>query len=142
MTSILKNATEADLAAAVEENLFDLFRAMCALPESELIESEKLSFHHTFPSNPMFKGVWRTHLADHEVADVIRETLAWYKARRAPYAFWWTSSRTQPANLSETLLAHGFDGNIGGDPGMGIALSDLPDSVSTPNGFTLRPVER
>ena len=62
--SILTNPTPAQLEAAVEENLFDLFRAMTTtLPGSELIESDKLSYHLSFPTNPMFKGVWRTRLS-------------------------------------------------------------------------------
>ncbi len=39
--TILTHPTEAELAAAVEENLFDLFRAMTALPGSEIEEGDK-----------------------------------------------------------------------------------------------------
>jgi len=38
----LTNASEVELAAAVEENLFALFRAMSTLPGSELVESTHL----------------------------------------------------------------------------------------------------
>ncbi|MGH2521686.1 MAG: hypothetical protein ACRDH2_04195 [Anaerolineales bacterium] len=55
----LARASSAELSGAVQENLFALFRAMRALPESELVESERLCHHHAFPTNPMFKGVWR-----------------------------------------------------------------------------------
>jgi hypothetical protein len=64
-------ATEG-LGHLAQENLFDLFRAMsAALPGGELVETPSLSFHHTFPTNPMFKGVWATHLAADEVEEAI-----------------------------------------------------------------------
>lgn len=39
--SILTHPSDADLAAAVHENLYALFRAMCFLPGSELHQDEK-----------------------------------------------------------------------------------------------------
>ena len=65
--SILKHATDEQLGLAVFENLHDLFRAMAGtLPKSELVEEEKLSYHLTFPTNPMFKGVWNARLSASE----------------------------------------------------------------------------
>lgn len=105
---ILTNPSEAELAAAVEENLFDLFRAMTALPGTEIEESDKLSRHLAFPSNPMFKGVWRTRLAAAEVDEAIDDTLAWFKRHNAPFLFWWTGPGTTPADLGERLMARGL----------------------------------
>ena len=56
--------------------------------------------------NPMFKGVWNTRLANENVDAVIAETLAWFKARNAPFAFWWVTSQSEPADLRSRLLAH------------------------------------
>ena len=56
--SILKDATDRQLGWAVESNLFALFRAMTALPNSQLEETAKLSRHLVSPTNPMYKGVW------------------------------------------------------------------------------------
>ena len=51
--TILINPTTAQLEAAVEENLFALFRAMAeVLPGSELVESDRLCRHLSFPPNP------------------------------------------------------------------------------------------
>lgn len=81
---ILTNATDELLSAAVFENLYDLFRSMAnSLPDGELTEGEKISRHHTFPTNPMFKGVWNTRLSDAEADAAIDETLAWFKERNA-----------------------------------------------------------
>ncbi len=98
-----------ELGTLVQENLFDLFRSMTAvLPGGELVESPTLSFHHTFPSNPMFKGVWATHLADDDVEEAIDKTIGWFRTRNAPFFFWWTGAGSDPANLGERLQARGL----------------------------------
>jgi ribosomal protein S18 acetylase RimI-like enzyme len=150
--NILANASQAELAAAVEENLFDLFRAMTALPGSEIEETEKLSRHLAFPTNPMFKGVWRTRLAANEVDDAIDETLAWFKRRQAPFLFWWTGPGTTPEDLGERLmargllsmeeqmetLAKGIKQTALGAPGMVADLQQMNEAALTqvPAGFT------
>lgn len=133
----LTNASLAQLSAAVEENLFALFRAMTTLPESEIVESERLCYHHAFPSNPMFKGAWRTRLSPDEAHAVIDETVTWFKAHAAPFAFWWVGPGTQPADMPERLTAHGFTPNIFGDPGMAADLTTLNEDVQTPDGFSI-----
>lgn len=130
----------ADAEYGVEENMFELFRTMTTLPDGELVESEKLSYHHTFILNPMFNGVWGTNLSEDEVDAAIEQTLDWFKARKVPYIFWWTGTRTQPVNLPERLVAHGFALNFPGDPGMIATLHALPEHVNTPDGFTVKVV--
>lgn len=104
----LVHASEAELAAAIQENLFALFRAMTILPGSELVEGEKLSRHLAFPSNPMYKGVWRTRLEKEELGDAIKDTIEWFKSRHAPFFFWWTGPGTTPYELDEGLVTHGL----------------------------------
>jgi GNAT superfamily N-acetyltransferase len=156
--SILTNPSTAELAAAVEENLFALFRAMAAaLPGSEIEEGQKLSRHVTFPSNPMFKGVWRTRLAEAEADEAIDETIAWFKARQAPFIFWWTGPGTTPADLGDRLmargllsmeeqmqeLAHGIKQTAAGAPGMVANLDDMNEAVltQTPPGFVIEEIQ-
>lgn len=106
---ILGDATDEQLSLAVFENLHDLFRSMANdLPNGELAESEKLSRHHTFPTNPMFKGVWNTRLSESEADAAIEETIAWFRERDAPYFFWWTGPETTPADLPQRLQSHGL----------------------------------
>lgn len=106
--SILKNATDEQLGLAVQANLFALFRAMTALPNSQLEETAKLSRHLASPTNPMYKGIWGTNLAPAEVETAIHETIDWFKSRGAPFFFWWTGSGTAPDNIGEHLTAHGL----------------------------------
>lgn len=137
MNAILTQATDEQLAAAVEENLFALFRAMHAIPGAVLVEGEKLSYHHAFPTNPMFKSIWATHLSADEVDATIEQTLGWFREQEAPFAFWWTGTRTEPANLAERLTAHGLVENIEGDPGMAARLDELVTDIPVPDGFRI-----
>jgi len=154
---ILTELTTAELAAAVEENLFDLFRAMtAALPESDLFENEKLGYHLTFPSNPMFKGVWRTRLSADESDDAIENTITWFRERNAPFFFWWTGPSTQPDDLGQRLAAHGLldmaeqmhqmaasiVSTSHGAPGMAADLSTLNEAIldDVIPGFTIAEV--
>jgi ribosomal protein S18 acetylase RimI-like enzyme len=153
---ILQEASEAELATAVEENLFALFRAMTVLRGSELVEDEGLSYHLAFPSNPMFKGVWRTRLAPGQAHDAIKRTIAWFKARNAPFFFWWTGPGTAPADLDEHLVAHGLlsmeeqarqtapgiRSTTLGAPGMVADLQRMNEAAlaQTPPGFTIEEV--
>jgi hypothetical protein len=76
MDAPLHNVSNEKLADVVEENLYALFCSMAGiLNEGELIENDKFSRHLTFPHNPMFKGVWRTHLSSNEVDEVIDDAI-------------------------------------------------------------------
>jgi ribosomal protein S18 acetylase RimI-like enzyme len=158
MVTILTDATEVELAAAVEENLFELFRAMAiTLPGSKLVEGDKLSYHLAFPSNPMFKGVWRSRLAAEEVEAAINETLAWFEAQQAPFLFWWTGPGTTPRDLGERLMARGLlsmEGQMqelapgivqteAGAPGMAADLHYVNEVAlsQVPPGFTIEVVQ-
>ena len=78
------------------------------LSGAEMVEHAGLSYHHSFPANPMFKGVWRTQLAPDQVDEAIDETIAWFAARNAPFFFWWTDAGTTPDDLGERLQARGL----------------------------------
>jgi hypothetical protein len=137
---ILTNPTETELVTAVHENLYSLFRSMQILPGSEVVESDKIGYHHTFPTNPMFKGAWRTRLPAEEAEAMIDDTLAWFNERKAPAFYWWTDPQTQPTDLAERLLKRGFDGNLIGEPGMVADLETLNQDVRMPSGLTIRRV--
>jgi GNAT superfamily N-acetyltransferase len=153
----LAHATDAELIPASMANLYTLFRAMArSLPGSELEEGERLSRHLTFPSNPMFKGVWATRLAAAEVDAALDETIAWFKARGAPFFFWWTGPEAQPHDLGQRLegrgllsmeqmtetLAHGMVQTVAGAPIMATDLAQVDDSLMTrtPPGFAIEEV--
>ena len=134
----LSGATEPELADAIQGNLFALFHAMvAALPESELVQTEQYCYHHAFPSNPMFKGVWKTRLTNDNVEATVKQTMAWFKERNAPFVFWWVGSDTSPPDLPEYLQAFGFKPSILGDPGMAANLHALNENIPMPDGFRI-----
>jgi ribosomal protein S18 acetylase RimI-like enzyme len=135
--SILTEASEQQLADAVQENLFASFRAMASLPKSEIIEGERFSMHHAFPDNPVFKGVWKSRFSTAETQTQIDQAESWFRQRGASGFFWWTDAYTQPANLAQTLLQAGFDGNLEGDQGMAADLHALNEYVKTPQSLKI-----
>jgi GNAT superfamily N-acetyltransferase len=98
-------ASETQLAAAVEDNLHDFFRALVATLGGELEEKDGFSRHISFPYSPMFKGVWQTRLTPENAEAAIDENIAWFKKHKAPNFFWWTATSTTPDDLGRRLLA-------------------------------------
>ena len=152
--TVLTEATEEELVEAVQENLFALFGAMATvLPEAEIVTGQGLNYHHAFPTNPMFKGVWGTYLENGDLDAAIEHIIAWFRARNAPYFFWWTGPGTVPNDLGTQLQARGLldmaeqqqklaagikQTNLGA-PGMVADLHQMNEVVltQTPPGFTI-----
>lgn len=149
----LVDPSDAELGVAIEENLADLFRAMSRLPGAELVEGSELSFHHAFPTNPMFAGVWGTRLPAERVDAAIDETIAWFDERDGPFFFWWSGPSTKPGDLAARLeargllsmqeqtaeLAPGITATERGSPGMAADLVAVNEDVlaQAPGGFEI-----
>jgi ribosomal protein S18 acetylase RimI-like enzyme len=145
------------LGIAATDNLVALFSMMARLQSGEVEETPTLGRHHSFPTNPMFKGVWKTRVAEADVDAAIDETIAWFQARNAPYFFWWTDDDTRPADLGDRLMARGFLSMEGaqqelakgivqteaGAPVMVMSLADADPSLlaRVPRGFRIEPVD-
>ncbi len=142
MTPILMNASPEQLNAAVDGNLFDLFRAMTRLPGAELHESANLSRHLASPFNPMFKGVWHTRLAHADIDAAIADSIAYFQFKDAPFFFWWTGPDTQPADTGQHLAAPGLTVHELDAPGMTAELSALDyDALNrVPKNFVIERV--
>jgi len=127
------HASDATLAAAVEENLFAFFRTMATMPGSEIVEGDRLSYHLTFPDAPMYKGIWNSRFSADEADSAIEQGVELFQAKGAPFVTWWFNNHPQPANLLERLEVHGFEHDYSA-PGMAIELDSLgetlPDELS------------
>ena len=135
--NILINPTSNEIASAVHENLYALFRSMQVISNYELAENDRLGLHHAPLSNPMFMGAWKANFSLDNVENEIDEVLSWFKKRNAPSFFWWTDIQTQPAGLVEHLLKRGFDGNLEGDPGMAVNLHEINENIKLPNSLEI-----
>jgi GNAT superfamily N-acetyltransferase len=135
--SPLTNPTDSELRSAFADNLHDLFRAMSDLPGAEIEETSALARHVAFPFNPMYKGVWRARLSESDADAAIVESIGWFKARNAPFAFWWVDTRTTPSDMDMRLRAHGFAAWEEDAPGMAAGLNDLNYElmIHTPTGY-------
>lgn len=129
--SILTDLTPAALTRAIEENLFALFRAIAALPGSELVETEELLLHRTGLSSPMFNGVSRTR-------GVLLEKVTEHFSQ--PF-FWWTGPQSSPGDLDERLEAAGLLDAGRDSPGMATALADIDEERARPPGVAVDPVQ-
>jgi GNAT superfamily N-acetyltransferase len=137
---ILKNATDEELANAVEENVVAMFRSMVQILNGEIEETPKLGRYHTTPASPIFKGVFRAKLSANEADSTIKETIDWFKARKAPFFFWWTGQDSEPADLGERLLAHGFSAFEKDAPAMAADIDKLNWDNPRPPELQLKPV--
>jgi ribosomal protein S18 acetylase RimI-like enzyme len=135
--------SERELALAVEESLFDLFRSFAELPGAELVEDERLSLHHAFPTNPMFKGVWAPRLDSDELHTAAEEALAWHRERGSPYVYWWAGPSAEPADLGSGVVHHGFEPFELDAPGQvaDLAHLDWGALARVPTGFAASGVE-
>ena len=104
--TILKNATPEQLARAVEENVFAMFRSMVEVLNGDIEETSQLGRYHASPSSPIFKGAYRANLPAEEADSTIQETIEWFKARHAPFFFWWTGGDTRPLSLEKFHLPY------------------------------------
>lgn len=128
--SILTDLTPATLTAAIEENLFSLFRAMGRLPGGRLEESDDLIRFETGLPSPMFNGVARTRVEN------VSPTLLDH-----PF-FWWTGPQSAPPDLDERLAAAGLRPAGVNWPGMAMALADIDEEQAAPVGVTVAQARR
>lgn len=114
-------------AAATEDNLLSLFRAMSVLRGYTHFERPGLHVHHAWPRYAMFQGAWSSVLPADTTDDIVREVLDWFEARDSPMHFWWFNERVEPTDLGDRLLRHGFEVNFEGDPAMVGDLAGMPE---------------
>lgn len=134
----LTNLSDAQLADAVEANLFALFRATAtAFPGGELVENDDFSMHHTAFPNPMFNAVWRACLDEDRVDDAIAQAKAWFAERGAAGFHWWMTGQHQPAYLPERLQAHGFTPDYTASVCMGLDMETTPLDVPVPDDYVM-----
>lgn len=140
MDTILKNATKEELANAVEENVIAMFRSMTQVLHGDIEETPKLGRFHTTPASPIFKGVFGAKLSPNETDSTIEDTIEWFRVRNAPFFFWWTGQDSEPADLGERLIRHGFSVFEKDAPAMAADIDQLNWNNPRPDNLQLKPV--
>lgn len=139
MDKILEDFSGSSLAAAIETNLFELFRYWGNSTKSEFHDSPDVTWFITGVLDPFMNGVFRTQLTPDNVDETIEKTLAHFSARQVPF-IWWMGSATQPADLEKYLETYGLI-DTGGTPGMAVDLLALKKNLPTPSSLIIKPVE-
>jgi ribosomal protein S18 acetylase RimI-like enzyme len=137
--SPLEQPAPAILAAAVEENIFAMYRRLAEALHGEIEETPGLGRFHAFPLSPMFKAAYRARLEEGEADAAIEETMAWFKARQAPFFFWWAGADSRPADLERRLLAHGFSVFEKDAPAMFAEIDRLNWDIPRPAELSIEP---
>lgn len=125
--TILTDLTPVTLTAAIEENLFSLFRAMGRMPGARLEETTEMIRYSTGLRSPMFNGVARSRV----------ETVATGLLDQ-PF-FWWTGPQSAPKDIDHRLEAAGLRPAGVNWPGMAMPLADVDEEQARPEGVSVRP---
>lgn len=128
----------ASVLAEVEDNLFDLFGAIGALPGGAIESAAAHVRYATGIVSPMFNAVGRARVGDDPDPSIV-ETVAWFAGREVPAWFWWTGPQTEPADLGDRLEAHGLIPFERGWVGMARRLDVLP-ATRPASGLRVEPV--
>lgn len=125
MTDILTDLSTPALTEAIEGNIAALVAITRALPGASGAEEADLEWAISGAPFPNLNPVAGARFTPTNADARIEATLEPYKARGVPL-LWYTGPGSQPADLGQHLLAHGFS-HDSDDPGMAIDLRTLPE---------------
>lgn len=135
MTFILQDLSQPELNQAIAENLCAFLPFFGFSEQGEVHDTPELLWSMTNVPFPIFNSIIRCKLAPENVAPTIDDIITRGKSRNVPL-LWWTCPSTSPANIGESLKAHGFvfEEDV---PGMALDLQTLDKEISSPEGFTM-----
>ncbi len=137
-SGIFPDLSPSALAAVIEAHHWEFYAFLGRSPHGQLREDWATQWLMTGIPHPMFNGVFGARLPADRVDAAIEETMAPFRARRAPMC-WWTGPSTWPADLGERLVAHGLR-RAEDLPGMAVALLSLSEELPEPAGWTIERV--
>ena len=139
MTNILKDLSTPALVKAIKANRFEWYGYLGRSPNAELHDSPNLTWLLTGVPFPAMNTVMRTQLTRDNVDDIIEETVVHFKSKNVTSFTWWAEPGTQPTDLGDRLLAHGFT-YAEGPPGMAVDLLGLNEDITAPSDLRIRHV--
>ncbi len=138
--AVLTDLSDAGLAAAIEANQVEIWRALCAYrPDWHFREEPELTWFTTgIASAPWYNQVLLTRLAPDDADTRINETLALFGERRLPM-LWSVTSSTRPVHLGSLLATRGLSRGES-LAGMAVDLDKLAQEPPTPAAFAIERV--
>lgn len=120
---ILPDLTDAALARANRQNLYNFFRSFQHVSLTDVYLDAHLVRWGTPLAHPWMNGVLATQVAPNDVAT----SIAYFDARHAPIFTWWNENAQPNPDDARVLQAHGlhYDANM---PGMAIELATLKET--------------
>ena len=107
MADILADFTPASMAHAVEANLFAFFQHLANWPRVELHDAAECCWTLSDLPFPLFNSVLRARLSAEDADALIESRIRECQQRQVPM-LWWTGPSSEPADLDQRLLRHGF----------------------------------
>ncbi len=139
MSNILKDLSIPALVKAIKANRFEWYNYLGRSPKAELCDSPSLTWLLTGVPFPLMNTVMRTQETRNNVDEIIEETVAHFKSKNVTRFTWWVEPGTQPTDLRDRLLAHGFTYDEG-PPGMAVDLLTLNEDIAAPAGLRIKHV--
>jgi ribosomal protein S18 acetylase RimI-like enzyme len=139
MSDILENLSTPALVRAIKANRFEWYEYLGRSPKAEFYSSPGLIWLLTGTPFPLMNTVIRTQLKRDNVNEIIEETVAHFKSKNVISFTWWAEPGTQPTDLGDRLLAHGFT-YAEGPPGMAVDLLALNEDITAPSDLRIRHV--
>jgi GNAT superfamily N-acetyltransferase len=138
MTDILTDLSPWSLAGAIKANLYAFFQSLRYSSKATVHDNSQGFRWHTAVAHPWFNGVLSTQPPGEDAAQMVGDTLAYFRSRGVASFTWWLAPQLEPSAWTQQLLAHGFQYDDH-TPGMAIDLAALPLPIQHP--LTIRPVE-
>jgi ribosomal protein S18 acetylase RimI-like enzyme len=139
MTQILTDLSPASLTTAVKANLYAYFGSLCHSPVADFWQDAHTSRWHTPIAHSWFNGLLSNQDPAADAAQLIDETLDYFRSRHVSSFTWWLAPHLQPAAWSAHLLPRGFQHDTR-TPGMAVDLNAL-SQPATPASLEIRRVE-
>lgn len=139
MHIIRTDTSAAGLIAANEENLASWLPVFASLDGAQLEDRPGLKRSICNIPMSLFNSIMDSRLAADEVEATI-QYLQLDAEKRQVLILWWVGPSSQPTNLVEQLVQHGFTVDEEG-PGMAVELEKLNENLPRPAGLSIRPAQ-
>jgi len=123
---------------AIETNLFSYFPFFSKLPGVDHHEDPAIMWSVTDIAYPLFNSILGARIQAPEVDTVIEGIIARGRSKKVPL-LWWIGPDSQPADLAEALMRHGF-AHEADVPGMAADLFALDETLPMPPGLVITQV--